>query len=109
MYAVKPYLREKGEPMPSVARNKTSRLDARITPDLLQQLRRVAEVQGRSISDYVTATLREAVQRDIADMEVIRLSREASERFADALINPPDPVPALRRAFEHRRQLVKPE
>ena len=61
-----------------------------------------------SISDYVTATLREAVQRDIADMEIIRLSREASERFADALINPPDPVPAMRRAFEHRRQLVKP-
>ncbi len=79
--------------MPSVARHKTSRLDARITPDLLQQPRRVAEVQGRSVSDYVTATLREAVQKDIAEMEVIRLSREASERFAAALIDPPDLAP----------------
>jgi uncharacterized protein (DUF1778 family) len=56
--------------MPSVARTKTSRLDARITPDLRRQLLRVAEVQGRSVSDYVTATLRAAVQRDIAEMEV---------------------------------------
>jgi len=94
--------------MPSIARNKTSRLDARITPDLLLQLRRVAEVQGRSVSDYVTATLRDAVQRDIAELEVIRLSREASERFAAALIDPPDLAPAMQRAFEHQRRLVKP-
>jgi uncharacterized protein (DUF1778 family) len=94
--------------MPSAARNKTSRLDARITPELQQQLRRVAEVQGRTVSDYVTATLRTAVQRDIADMEVIRLSREASERFAAMLIDPPDLAPAMRRAFEHHRRLVKP-
>jgi uncharacterized protein (DUF1778 family) len=93
--------------MPSIARNKTSRLDARITPELQQQLRRVAEVQGRSVSDYVTATLRTAVQRDIAEMEVIRLSREASERFAAMLIDPPDLAPAMRRAFEHHRRLVK--
>lgn len=94
--------------MPSAARNKTSRLDARITPDLLLQLRRVAQVQGRSVSDYVTATLREAVQKDIAEMEVIRLSREASERFAAVLIDPPDLAPAMRRAFEDHWRLVKP-
>jgi uncharacterized protein (DUF1778 family) len=94
--------------MPSAARNKTSRLDARITPELQQQLRRVAEVQGRSVSDYVTATLRTAVQRDIAEMEVIRLSRAASERFAAMLIDPPDLGPATRCAFEHHRRLVKP-
>jgi uncharacterized protein (DUF1778 family) len=107
LYGVKSYMNGERCGMPSVARNKTSRLDARVTPDLLQQLRRVAEIQGRSVSDYVTATLREAVQKDIAEMEVIRLSREASERFAAALIDPPDPVPALRRAFEQRQRPVK--
>ena len=94
--------------MPSAAHNKASRLDARITPELLQQLRHVAEIQGRSVSDYVTATLRTAVQRDIAEMEVIRLSCEASERFAAMLIDPPDLAPAMQRAFEHHRRLVKP-
>jgi uncharacterized protein (DUF1778 family) len=93
--------------MPSVARSKTARLDVRITPELRRQLHRVAEVQGRSVSDYVIATLRAVVQRDIAEMEVIRLSREASERFAALLIDPPDLAPAMQRAFEHHRRLVK--
>lgn len=88
---------------------KSARLDTRITPDLLAQVRRAAEVQGRSVSDYVAATLQAAVQKDIAEIEVIRLSREASERFAELLINPPPMAPGLARAFEHRRRLVKPE
>lgn len=87
---------------------KSARLDARVTPDLLDQLRRVAETQGRSISDYVTAALQEAVRKDIADMEVIRLSREGSDRFAAALIDPPDLAPAMKRAFAHHAAFLKP-
>jgi uncharacterized protein (DUF1778 family) len=94
--------------MPSVARNKTTHLDVRITAELRQQLRRVAEIQGRSVSDYVTATLRSAVQRDIAQMEVIQLSHEASDHFAAMLIKPPDLASAMQRAFEHHRRLVEP-
>lgn len=94
--------------MPSIAMNKSARLDTRITPELQEQLRRVAELQGRSLSDYVTAALRAAVQRDIADMEIIRLTREASEQFARALIDPPEMASAMKRAFELHRTLVKP-
>jgi predicted GNAT family N-acyltransferase len=47
--------------MPSVANTKTSRLDARITPELREQLRYVAARQGRSISDYVSTALHQAV------------------------------------------------
>jgi uncharacterized protein (DUF1778 family) len=92
--------------MPSAATTKSARLDTRITPELQQQLRRVAKMQGRSVSDYVTTTLREAVQKDIAETDVIRLSREASERLAAALIEPPSLAPAMRRAFAHHRTLV---
>ncbi len=53
---------------------------------LLGQLRRAAEVQ---------------VQRDIADVEIIHLSGDASERFAAALIKPPPVNQALKRAFAH--------
>lgn len=95
--------------MPSSIASKSARLDARITPELQEQLRRVAERQGRSVSDYVTANLQAAVQRDIAEMEVIRLSREASERFAAVLIDPPEITPALKHAMRRRRQLLRAE
>ena len=95
--------------MPSLVKDKTARLDARITPDLREQLRIVAARQGRSVSDYVTAALHSAVQADIAEMDVIRLSLEASERLAAALIDPPDLTPAMQRAFADHRRLVRSE
>ena len=93
----------------TTAASKTARLDARIPPDLHEQLRRVAEITGRSVSDYVTATLREAVRKDIADIEIIRLSRAASERFAAAMIDLPEVAPAMKRARDHHRRLVRRE
>ena len=86
---------------------KSARLDTRVTPDLLDQVRHAAEVQGRSVSDYVAATLRAAVRRDIAEMEVIRLSREASEQFARLMIDPPEMTPAMKQAFADHRRLVR--
>ena len=45
---------------------KSARLDTRITPDLLAQVRRAAEVQGRSVSDYVAAALQAGCPQPLA-------------------------------------------
>ena len=37
--------------------------------------------------------------------EVIRLSPEDTLRFVEALLSPPEPTPAMVRAFEHHRRL----
>ena len=86
---------------------RTSRVEARIAPDSLEIIRRAAEIQGRSISDFIVAAAQEAAQRTIADIEVLRLSRQAQEQFAHLLLNPPAPTPALARAFERHRDLIK--
>ena len=91
--------------MPSIA-IKSARLDARITPELQEQLQRIAKMQGRSLSEYVINTLRAAVQRDAVEIEVIHLNREESERVAMALIDPPPLSPAMIRAFEDHRNLI---
>ena len=38
---------------------------------------------------------------------IIQLSIEDQRAFADAILNPPEPTPALRRAFRHHRELIK--
>jgi uncharacterized protein (DUF1778 family) len=87
---------------------RTARLEARITRDALAVVRRAAEIQGRSISDFVVAAAHEAAQRTVAELEIIRLSREAQERFAALLLHPPAPAPALKKAFErHRARVVE--
>jgi uncharacterized protein (DUF1778 family) len=88
---------------------KSARLHTRITPELRDRVRRAAEVQGCSVSDYVAATLQAAVQRDFAEGEIIRLSREASEKFAASLIDPPPVNSALKKAFARHRRLVRQE
>lgn len=77
--------------MPSAA--PTARLEARISTELHAMLKRVAEIQGRSLTDFVVIAVQEAAQRAIEQGEVVRLSLADSERFAQALLSPPDPSP----------------
>jgi uncharacterized protein (DUF1778 family) len=88
--------------------SKTARLEARITREGLAVVRRAAEIQGRSISDFVVAAAQEAAQRAVTEVEVIRLSREAQEKFAALLLSPPKPNRALKKAFAlHRARVVR--
>jgi uncharacterized protein (DUF1778 family) len=48
----------------------------------------------------------EAAQKTIADVEIIRLSREAQERFAALLLSPPPPTAALVKALKRHRKLI---
>jgi uncharacterized protein (DUF1778 family) len=88
---------------------RTARLEARITPDLQALLRRAAAIEGRSVTDFVVAAARDAAERTIKTTEIIRLSVEDQRRFAELLLNPPEPTPALRRAFKRHRALFGDE
>ena len=85
--------------------HRTARIEARIAPDALAVVRRAAEIQGRSVSDFVVAAAQEAASRTIAETEIIRLSVEDQRRIAEAILNPPEPTPAMRRAFKRHRKL----
>jgi len=86
--------------------NRTARIEARIAPEALAVVRRAAEIQGRSIGDFVVAAAQDAARKTVADVEVIRLSREAQEQFVSMLLNPPPAAAALLRALERHRALI---
>ncbi len=87
--------------------NRTARLEARIAPETLAVVRRAAEMQGRSVSDFVVAAARDAAERAIERIQVIRLSVADQLAFADSLTNPPPPSPALVRAADAHRRLIR--
>ena len=84
---------------------RTARLEARLPADTYALLKRAAEIDGRSLSDFVVAAASNAARQVIESTEVIRLSREAQEQFVDLLLNPPKPNAALKKAFARHRQL----
>ncbi len=87
---------------------RSTRLEARLSPETLSVVKRAAEIEGRSVSDFVVAAARQAAQRTIAETQVIRLALADQRALAEALGTPPKPKPALRRArTAHRRLIAK--
>jgi uncharacterized protein (DUF1778 family) len=73
------YIESAYRKMPQENTTRTARLEARISREALAVVRRAAEIQGRSVSDFVVAAAQEAAQKTITEVEVIRLSRKAQE------------------------------
>ena len=91
--------------MPQPA-SRTARIEARIAPEALRIVRRAAELQGRSISDFVVAAAQEVAHRTIDEAQVIHLSVEDQQRFVKLLMNPPVLAPALKRAKKAHARLI---
>ncbi|TNH42296.1 DUF1778 domain-containing protein [Photorhabdus luminescens] len=87
----------------------TARFEARMSPDLHALIKRAAEIQGRTMTDFVVSAAQDAAQRAIEQSEVLRLSLIDQQCFAQALLNPLEPTPALERAFARRRSLLRSE
>jgi len=71
------------------------------------KLKRAAELDGRSATDFVITAAQEAAERRIEQAHVIRLSLENQRAFAEAILNPPELTPALMRAFRRHREMVQ--
>jgi uncharacterized protein (DUF1778 family) len=83
----------------------TARLEARLPADVHALLKRAAEIQGRTLTDFVVTAARDAACRTIEETGILRLSVEDQRQIAEAILNPPEPAPALRRAFKRRKKL----
>ena len=84
----------------------TARLEARISADLHANIKLVADMQHRSMTDFIVSVMQEAVQRVIEQRDVIKLSLEDQTRFANAILSPPEINPALKRALAKHRDMV---
>ena len=84
----------------STARKRDERLEARISRDQKVLFQRAAELQGRTLTDFVIDSAQEAALRTIEEMRTIRLNAEQSKVFAKALLNPREPNAKLKTAAQ---------
>lgn len=94
--------------MPST-KPSTARLEARISKELHATLKRAAELQNRTMTDFIITAVQEAALHAIEQAEIIRLSMADQESFAQALMSPPKATDALERAFSRHSKLVSAE
>lgn len=85
--------------------SRTTRLEVRISPKALALVRRAAEMQGRSLSDFVVSAAQEAARKAIEDDLIMRLSIKDQRALVDSFLSHPKPNAALRRAAAAHRRL----
>ena len=93
-------------PIPPSTRPQSARLEARISPDLHAVVKRAAEIQGRTMTDFVIHALQSAASHAIEQADQVRLAVADQEAFANALISPAKPNAALKRAFAKADRLL---
>ena len=79
---------------------KTRRLDLRLTEEQDALMRRAAEQDARSISDFVLSAATLEAQRRLADQRFFMLNEEDHARFEEILEASPTDDPKLRKLFD---------
>ena len=85
---------------------RTARIEARITPEALSVVKRAAELQGRSLSDFLVDSAVTMAEKTIEETSLIRLAVEDQLAIADALLKPAPLAPAMERAIERYSTLI---
>lgn len=86
--------------------NLTARLNLKISKDLHAMIKRAAEIQGCTVTDFVVAAVQEAALAALEEADITRLSIADQSSFTHALMSPPRPNAALTRAFNRRHSLI---
>ncbi len=87
-------------------RSKSERLEASITREQKELFQQAADIQGRTLTDFVISSVADAAKRVIQEHEMMVLSVRDREVFVEALLNPPEPSDKLRAAASRYKQII---
>ncbi len=87
-----------------IVRENIERLEARIPAPLKRIFMRASNLEGQTLTDFVLQAAAEAARRVIREHEILDLSQRDQIAFAEAILNPPAPNPALKMAARRYRR-----
>ena len=85
-------------------RPRSERLEARISREQKYLFLRAAEVQGRSLTDFVVASVQEAAIETVRIHDSMRLSERDRQTFVSTLLASPAPGKTLTQAAKRYRE-----
>ena len=85
---------------------RSERLEARITRGQKDLFKKAAQLQGRTLSDFIVHAASEAATRVVEEHQVLSLTGEEQAVFVEALLNPPQKAPRLRAAARRHQKAL---
>lgn len=70
--------------------SKPERLEARLTREQKELIQQAADLEGRTLTDFVVSSAQAAALRTIEEHTLISLTKRDSVAFVEALLNPPE-------------------
>ena len=90
----------------ATGRRKRSRLEARISTEEKELLKRAADLQGCSLTEFVVRSAQEAARKAVKEHQMMSLTARDTEAFVEALLKPPAPNKKLKRAAKRYNKLM---
>ena len=84
--------------------SRSERLEARVSKAQKNLFLRAAELQGRSLTDFLIASVQEAAAKILRAQDVLTLSERDRKNFVAALLAPAAPGKVLRQAAKRYRE-----
>ncbi len=84
----------------SKPKSRVYRFDARLDEDQKTLIQRAADLEGRTMTDFVLHSAEAAAERTIRERVMVILSARETEAFVNAILNPAEPGPVLRAAAQ---------
>ncbi len=115
-YGYFPYNRGKEAIMAALTKSKAERkapkpkayrFDARLNQAQKLLIQRAADLEGRSMSDFVLHSAQVAAERTIEERAMLILSARETEAFVDSILRPAEPGPVLRAAARRYKAALK--
>lgn len=83
---------------------RSERLEARVSKAQKTLFLRAALLQGRSLTDFLIASVQEAAERTLRTHDMLTLSERDRKDFVQALLQPPAPGKTLRQAAKRYKE-----
>jgi uncharacterized protein (DUF1778 family) len=85
-------------------RPRSERLEARVSRQQKELFLRAATLQGRSLTDFLVASVQEAAIEIVRTHDALRLSERDRQAFVAALLAPSAPAKTLEQAAKRYRE-----
>lgn len=85
---------------------KSERIEARVEPDVRELIMDAADLEGCSVSEFLVASAKERAEKTLHRTRVIRLTEESQIRFAELILDPPQPNEAMKEAMTEYDRMI---
>ena len=85
---------------------KAYRFDARLNAEQKVLIQKAADLEGRTMTDFVLHSAEAAAERTIEERAMLILSARETETFVDAILHAAEPGPVLRSAARHYKRTI---